>query len=480
MNAQCLILKQEFEENCQRYQWQERDQTRLNSLSDLLLVIHNTVLVQDHLKKIIESYEDILKILKGETSAAYLQEYLDRAETRAVDILLKPLKLLTDEQIRYLNLAKSQTYSLGYVLAATIHYMLLEKATQNQATTYNFNLFWDLHISGIIDAFGFKNNSFTKGFAKQMLCDSTIDPMPIVNHDNILGFIFHLCSTLQDYLFIDSLSKIYNDSPLSGGRVHLSREIITILCNRVNPTYAGRGDCVQIGQSFRLTGMGIESISSRNDSLVIIGKHKSADIRFAIEDSTVEDICTVICRAQDQAFIADCSKKTRTMLKLIPEVKYEVAEGMIFNISQIADIYIKKIEFFYDEEDTETLQSKLTFLYLTGPYTDVEKFLSTRIRNSNDQKTVFLLGKGGNPSPDIFCFIDAYVSTKHLEFTYDPANPKWYIADKGSKNGTFKLFKNITEYRNNERSRFIPLFIDNSDLSSVVMISNYAFLFNRS
>ena len=135
------------------------------------------------------------------------------------------------------------------------------------------------------------------------------------------------------------------------------------------------------------------------------------------------------------------------------------------------------IENDFDSENNKT-HSKLTFVFIDGPQEGRIQNLNTK-GFDNQMKRSFILGKGGNgTSPDIFCSLDGFVSSKHLLINFNE-QAEWEITDCASKNGTFSLLKNGDMFRQKVESDPISLFSDSSPDKASLIVSYYGFFIRK-
>ena len=476
MEATFINLKREFEQYLASYQDDPTTLQRLKSLCELLPLIQSSVLNQTHMEAIQNCISSVLRVIKGEDAKARMAQYLDVAEERSINVIVMPLEILHDKFSQYLGSVRAQTFAFGYLLAGLIYAYTVEQANRqlqpiNSAATIrtlnlaNFDISWDLFLTNIIKIFRMQNNLFSKQFAKKMLCGDTIRKSLPINPNSFIEYIYHLCSNISDYNFVSSITRMYEMFPRSEG--HFRQERLLMKCSYVSVKFENQPGPLAVDQGFEISPSGLIGDTLRSDSLVIFGKHRSADIKFPPEDQTMDEVALLLYAGSDKYLVVDCSKNCNVYFKLAKYVKYPLAEGMVFNIAQAAHFCIRKINNFTEGDDSDvygvsTLHSELIIEYLDGQYANpIEgrpiKF-STKWRNQSEPKRSFTLGKSGAATVDVFTYLNGHVSSKHIEFSFEATTNNWYISDLYSKNGTYGMYKNTDQFLQKEKSNCVNLF----------------------
>lgn len=473
----------------------DRLDTRLESLSDLHPMIISLPLKFDNRKKVLESYKKVIQVLNCQSEKNILDTTLMDEEISIIDCIISQLGENTAQKLMgYYSQAKSETFGLGNLLARVFEYYLQENAAMT------FGVYWESKkLSKIIKHFGIEDNFFSQNFAKIMICgiqegDNIIIP------EKLRHFINYLFAKFRDFAFIKNVSLIYPMLPPEG---KINEKRLRFECTQISNRFKDHPDSIKPGDAFYINGTGqiIEAHrnlqmpqlniiptsyingSFRGDRLVVFGKHPSADIRFHSEDPTVDDISLVISCSENGYFAIDCMVRNSS-IKLAKEfasgkdAKYKLAVGMVFNLSQFCHFAIKKIEYFQEPYENNSIQhSNLFFEYIDGPYfSEVDNHcikLSTFVQGQKELKRRFTVGKGGASSIDVFALLENYVSSKHFEFEFSQEQ-EWFIRDLDSKNGTFKLLKNRDQFERKEHSQ--PIKISPEEANYVTLkISNYVF-----
>ena len=159
--------------------------------------------------------------------------------------------------------------------------------------------------------------------------------------------------------------------------------------------------------------------------------------------------------------ILDCGKNTHLSKKLIQEKTYKVFDGMLISIAGITTMHLCKMIYSEDEENPD---SELIYEFLDGElqgFGKQYKRLVTRQRDGS-RKELFYLGRGTfNDSADICLFEGGKISAKHLYFKFDSQSTEWSFYDLKSKNGTFALLKNFSQFNEKKFSSYDLVFEDN-------------------
>ena len=327
----------------------------------------------------------------------------------------------------------------------------------------------------MLSLFQLENNDFIEKFSIKLLCgDGVEDKRTIILKDKTLEYLKYLFAYPKNYKAIYKISRIYD-------RFQLDQPCFTsslkIICSKLAKLYEGPNDTLAETQEFYARGLGISGAKFRGDSIVIMGKHPIADIQFPAEDKNVDDISAIISLKENEFRIIDCSKKNFTGIKLIPNIPYKIYQGAVFNIAQMGNFEVLYIENDFDSENNKT-HSKLTFVFIDGPQEGRIQNLNTK-GFDNQMKRSFILGKGGKgTSPDIFCSLDGFVSSKHLLINFNE-QAEWEITDCASKNGTFSLLKNGDKFRQKVESDPISLFSDSSPDKASLIVSYYGFFIRK-
>jgi len=128
-------------------------------------------------------------------------------------------------------------------------------------------------------------------------------------------------------------------------------------------------------------------------------------------------------------------------------------------------------------EDEENPDSELIYEFLDGElqgFGKQYKRLVTRQRDGS-RKELFYLGRGTfNDSADICLFEGGKISAKHLYFKFDSQSTEWSFYDLKSKNGTFALLKNFSQF--NEKIFSTPhLVFEDNVPENKFLVAGYLF-----
>lgn len=460
MDARAMIIRLK-KDHLPNYQSDIELYIRIENLCNML---------PEFLKLISPSFLNIItnefrKVLSANCKSDFSKSLLE-TENSIVDAITVPLKILSIDKLNYIELAREKTYSLGYLLAGVITYHLAEKI----ANSLNFQSIWpDLQI--VYNLFHIKINLFTESLTRKILCGAYSNPDSPPLFENLSKTIFQLCSNFQDYYFIYRTSAAYD--LFNPKKNHVFPEKLKVECTHVANFAKSGVEWVDVGEIFFITPFGIEKEEVlRNDRMVVFGKHRLADVKLYESDLKIQDTCMALYCDTDGYYAIDCSLSHRCMVKLSSWKKYEVSEKMVFKVAQNSYIVVRKTGFFV-EDDENRLGAYLDFDFLDGNFFNRGRFEPFKLNTlaNGQEKQKFTVGTG-NAADFNLVSVNGEISPRHLEFLF--TDNKWFIQDLNSKNGTFKLFKNIDQLKSKDFSNRLKLF-PNDENYITLKISKYVF-----
>ena len=470
----------------------------------------------EYIQKTLENFDTLLK----ESPEDELVKVLGETEQDILNYLITELKIPHLHFSRILNeaLASIEYPSISTLLPKFLEILIrsnLQKNSQNLDISYmDFKI--ELSKFMVLMSTGF--NHFTNQVAKQVICGNVLEDDYGLNIKfyKVYEFLQLFFGSKQNYKFygkINLLTQPLNLKPMS--------YIKSVNLNLTKPRVAYKGPSKVLPISpMMITYKGLEkgkmnlnldenqedvSLENfRNDGIVVFGKHPKCDVRLPADDPEVENVAMILYNTLDNYELIDCSKKNPCCFKLfdfedaINEgaiIHPIVVQGHVYSFAKTMMFVAEDISFssfsqndVQDDEttlhynyDEEMTHSTLKLKCLSRPYENQEFIVKTNVhKKPQEMKLVHNLGSGGDMAypPDIFIPKEKGISKIHAQFIFDTNTSSWYLADKGSLNGTFRILKNEDQYLNKKPSVLSKLFKAGYDCNgtlSVFTVCNYAF-----
>ena len=372
-------------------------------------------------------------------------------------------------------------------------------------------------LKQIVTDMGEPYTRFTKQIAKKFICQNVIDDefglRIIRNH--IEDFYALFFGSKLNYKFYGKVNRFSSDLRQEDYDNYPIPLQITLSKARV--AYKGKQQVmpkgaitilptgIQVGRNIKELDEEQEEIrlnTYRNDNMVIIGNHHECDIRLPDDDPETDTISFIIMNLSDNYYMIDVSKKIPSYFKIFESfnetnntTSYTPLENKkLYSLAKTMTFLVKEISFSNRSEaamssgqttiltnfDEETVHSEVFLKFFEKPYDGQEFKLKSEIYKKSGHKTEHNIGSGGvqDAPPDIFIPKEKGISGIHAKILYDPYSTVWYIRDCESRNGTYKLLKNETEFENKKPSRIGKVFGGGFDSNSGFMtftVSNYTF-----
>jgi FHA domain len=442
--------------------------SRLENLNKFLLTLRVCLIGNKYANELIKKYNEMLNHLFDLKNNLCFETKLNlilELEHYIFDIFSTELKILAETKKLFYDNLKGDSKNLSDLLSSFFYLYFTEEEKIKEGL--NFELFWTQILIKILNLFNINDNLFSKNLAWRIISDMSIG-IRLEGLQRFLSYFFEP----DNFKFFHQVSNYYN--LIEETKDYDRPDLLEMTCKKVSRHYRDDANPISEGQIFPIGSYGLRQ-STRLDRQVIIGKHQSADIKLPSNDPSIDDV-SLILRINSTGFcILDCSKACNVKMKLNKDIDYKLEENMILNVAQKMNI---KIEVKYarsrQDEENERWDLELILHYLDGPCVGQPKTLKAS-ENPDSLKNTFTLGQGGPGNvPDIFFHLDGYISKLHLEFKYKSNN--WYVCDKGSKNGTYILYRRIETYENrlNVTGRLFP---EESKTEITLAISTYHFSF---
>ena len=360
-------------------------------------------------------------------------------------------------------------------------------------------------------------NHFTNQVAKQVICGNVLeDDFGLnINFGKVHEFFQLFFGSKQNYKFYGKINLITQSLNLKP-RNYMNNLSVNMSKTRVG--YKGSTKVLPISPMM-VTNKGLEkgridpsldenqeevSLENfRNDGILVFGKHHKCDVRLPADDPEADNVAMILYNSLDNYYLIDCSKKNPCCFKLfdyedpnegktihpviVQSHIYSFAKKMMFVAQDISFASFTQsdshdgettLHYNYDEERTHSV---LKLKCLSRPYENQEFILKTSVhKKPQEMKLVHNIGSGGEIAfpPDIFIPKEKGISKIHAQIIFDPDTSSWYLADKESLNGTFRILKTEDQYLNKKPSGFCKLFKEGYDSNgnlSVFTVCNYSF-----
>ena len=481
--------------------------------------------VSVHISAVRNYFEDIHKTLVDfKTILEFapedkLADSLGGIEQELINYLATELKI---PFVHFSKLLKASLANIEYPSISSLLPKFLELVIQSNLQKNSTNLdisYMDFKIElskfMILMSTGF--NHFTNQVAKQVICGNVLeDDFGLnINFYKVHEFLELFFGSKRNYKFygkMNSLTQPLNLKPMN----YMNN--ITLSLTKPRVAYKGPTKVLPVSPMM-VTYKGLEKgkmdpsldenqeevnlENFRNDGIIVFGKHPKCDVRLPADDPEVDNVAMILYNSLDNYYLIDCSKKNPCCFKLfdyedpdegkkthpiiVQSHIYSFAKTMMFVAQDISFASFTQsdshdgettLHYNYDEERTHSV---LKLKCLSRPYENQEFILKTSVhKKPQEMKLVHNIGSGGEIAfpPDIFIPKEKGISKIHAQIIFDPDTSSWYLADKESLNGTFRILKTEDQYLNKKPSGFCKLFKEGYDSNgnlSVFTVCNYSF-----
>lgn len=477
-------------------------------------------IIRNYSEEVVENLNHIIDSLKNSVEEPIIIEIVRNFEEILIDLLTtelkipqiirKDLNLKSNEEIEYPKISNRLPKFL-------FKFTVLElKKINKSSMEFTFVDFQGI-LRQIVTDMGEPFTHFTKQIAKKFICQNVIDDelslrINLKHIEDFYALLFGSKLNFKFYGKINRFSKYLPQEPYENYPIPLQ---ITLSKQRV--AYSGKQNVmpkgpitilptgVQLGRNLKELGEDQPEIrlnTYRNDNMVIIGNHHECDIRLPDDDRETDKISFILMNLSNNYYMVDVSKKIPCYFKIFDlfdeannTVSYTPLEiKKLYSLAKTMTFFVREISFInrgdaaqgggvttmFTNDDEESVHSEVYLKFFEKPYDGQEFRLKSQIYKEKGYKTEHNIGSGGiqDSPPDIYIPKEKGISAIHAKILYDPNSTNWFIKDCESRNGTFKLLKNETEFVNKKPSQLSPVFGSGYDSNSQFMtftVSNYTF-----
>ena len=487
MATECARIRFDLKNNLRRVAFNQYQANRLKSFSHMMLKISDTSLNTTWSNQLINKCNAFVKSLET-TFSNILDQKITEMEHEIVCNLIAELKIPFSDVNNFLSEARSGLgiqYSLDELLPRFLTSWLKKTSFISNIISQADGL---ISLQYLFTSFNIPFNNFVKKVATKVLGlndDFTYQTSELYN------FLSLFFGSFQNYKFYVKAARIIENFPfkdLTLGSPFRYRILLTV----ENKNYTGANNVLKIGQAIMSGGLGINSINTRSDGLVLFGKHPHADIVFPNDDPSVDYLNCILVNCQDNVYIIDTSKKSNCGIKLENNIYYHLEAGSLLNLAKNLTFYIDSNTFkdrnpnfdssnqsktFEFDDDNYSMISEVVFTCIEGVYKENTFKITNATRNPGEFKKIHVFGCGGGDKIiDFYIPRETGVSRSQLSFVYDDNELRWNVLDEGSTNGTYFLLKNKKQFEAMQPSNHRILF--NSLIqggNSTIMVGKYIF-----
>jgi FHA domain len=502
METECRDISKRFKNEYKKYRFGLDIEYRLKNLASHLLRFFDMTLNTRHLPGLFASYKNLMDRMPR-TTVMEISMLIQEIEDNIIWLTVASLGIPPHIYDNHLKMARDNcpTKSLDSILPAFLTYIYIyEFQIPSGATQISFPDFWS-NITRYLDLVQIQKNFFIKAVAKKALCSQrdVNDNKCLVDTEKIWYFMELIFGRIKNYKFYSKISKICSQYFQEGERYP---ERIRIVPTTFNSAYKGN-QTLSSNNPYIAGAYGLNTPNSRQDGLIIFGRHFHSDICFPEDDKSTDLVSLILYNYNDNYYAIDCSTKGYCGMLLYKGIKLKVNQGMLINLAKNISFKVEEFNYNYenpddaagddpttylDQDNLMIVQSTLTLKCFEGTYKDQTFRLNTKTRTQARIMTHMLGCGGGGEAPNLFIPKEVGVSRKHCEFKFLENECLWVLEDEKSTNGTFILFKNLQEYQYKENSKLIPIFPQknadpltkvSNESDCTLLISKYTFFISK-
>ena len=484
METQCKNIRKEIKSITKKLYLDQLLTRRLHSLSNMILRVSDTNLNSKWTNVLIDKCEIFRKELYS-SDRDKIDIELTELEQETLNSLITDLQIPANQvNSIYANarLELKNVCSLDELLPKFLTLWLNSTYfTQNIVSQID----GDEYFKPLFFSFRIPYNNFVKQVAKREL---TTGGGYYYNSSDLNKFLSLFFGPIENYKFYVKAARIIENSGFNNAELGLNfRYQITLTAS--NKNYTGKNQVIQEAQSFMVEGSGIQSPRFRSDCIVLFGRHQDADIKFPYDDTSADFLTCILINALDNVFVIDVSKKTKCGIKLENNKEYLLARGQLISMAKTVTFIVDSVEFkdaeidlvsntttIYDNYDNFSQTSEVILSFIEGAYKD-QKFRVSSIEMAREKNSAYILGcGGGGVTPSLFIPRETGVSRNHVSLVYKQEELSWYFIDMKSLNGTYFLFKNLTQFEQKIYSFPKPVFENLASYTGcTIMVGRYIF-----